>query len=296
MRFTGLDESQLVRWRLEQRPRSATWTSTSGPGSRWAGAHSRPATRLSRVQLRVEADLRALLDKVVAADHPFLGACYGIGTLGVHQGAVVDRKYGEPVGAVTVTLTAEGRADPLLGAPGVVRGVRRAQGGGQPAAAARGAAGELAGLPRAAFRVGRNVYATQLHPELDPAGLRTRLGVYRDAGYFAPQDADRLIGLFAFEGDRRAGPGARAASRRCPRVGPAREQYRHARLVTEVGATTPSDAPGFGRTCATTSPATSRTTSRLTRRCLSSKELEQQGGAPRPWLPPVDSAADAGRQ
>ncbi len=204
MRFTGLDESQLVRWRLEQRPRSATWTSTSGPGSPLGGSpFTTSDAAKSAVQLRVEADLRALLDKVVAADHPFLGACYGIGTLGVHQGAVVDRKYGEPVGAVTVTLTAEGRADPLLGAPGVVRGVRRAQGGGQPAAAARGAAGELAGLPRAAFQVGRNVYATQLHPELDPAGLRTRIGVYRDAGDFAPQDADRLIGLFAFEGDRR---------------------------------------------------------------------------------------------
>ncbi len=205
MRFTGLDESQLVRWRLEQRPRSATWTSTSGPGSRWAGAHSRPATRLSR---RSSCGWRPTCGRCWTRSsrrttRSWAGACYGIGTLGVHQGAVVDRKYGEPVGAVTVTLTAEGRADPLLGSPGVVRGVRRAQGGGQPAAAARGAAGELAGLPRAAFRVGRNVYATQLHPELDPAGLRTRIGVYRDAGDFAPQDADRLIGLFAFEGDRR---------------------------------------------------------------------------------------------
>lgn len=44
----------------------------------------------------------------------FLGACFGIGTLGRHLGGVVDRTYGEPVGAVEITLTDEGAADPLL--------------------------------------------------------------------------------------------------------------------------------------------------------------------------------------
>ena len=43
------------------------------------------------MQHRVEAELAGLLDDVVAADFPFLGACYGVGTLGVHQGGVVDR-------------------------------------------------------------------------------------------------------------------------------------------------------------------------------------------------------------
>ena len=61
----------------------------------------------------------ALLDQVIGADFPFLGACYGIGMIGSHQRAVVDRRYAEPVGCVPVTLTAQGRADPLLrGLPG----------------------------------------------------------------------------------------------------------------------------------------------------------------------------------
>src|SRR3712207_9103165 len=69
----------------------------------------------SPTQLRVERERDALLDDVVARDFPFLGACYGVGTLGVHQGALVDRTYAEPVSAVTIELTAEGVADPLLG-------------------------------------------------------------------------------------------------------------------------------------------------------------------------------------
>ena len=43
-----------------------------------------------------------------------------------------------------------------------------------------------------AFRVGANVYATQFHPELDVAGLYTRIGVYKHAGYFDPGEADEI--------------------------------------------------------------------------------------------------------
>ena len=51
---------------------------------------------------------------MVARDFPFLGACYGIGTLGVHQGATIDRTYREPISVVEVTLTEAGASDPLL--------------------------------------------------------------------------------------------------------------------------------------------------------------------------------------
>ena len=43
-----------------------------------------------------------------------------------------------------------------------------------------------------AFRVGANVYATQFHPELDMAGLCTRIEVYKHAGYFDPDEADEI--------------------------------------------------------------------------------------------------------
>src|SRR5690606_22175725 len=75
---------------------------------------SDPAERKSPVQRRVEAEFAALLDRVVAADFPFLGACYGIGTLGAHQGATIDRTHSEPISVVTVTTTDAGAVDPLL--------------------------------------------------------------------------------------------------------------------------------------------------------------------------------------
>jgi GMP synthase (glutamine-hydrolysing) len=44
-----------------------------------------------------------------------------------------------------------------------------------------------------AFRIGSHVYATQFHPELDAAGLCTRIEVYKHAGYFEPEQASELM-------------------------------------------------------------------------------------------------------
>ena len=43
-----------------------------------------------------------------------------------------------------------------------------------------------------AFRIGSRIYATQFHPELDAAGLCTRIEVYKHAGYFEPDQAGEL--------------------------------------------------------------------------------------------------------
>lgn len=193
---TGLEPSELVRRRLDRETLGdvdlAQWQGILLGGSPFTT--SDPAASKSATQVRVEAELGGLLDRVVAADAPFLGACYGIGTLGSHQGAVVDRTYGEPIGAVPVTLTEAGRQDPLLsGLPpsfdafvGHKEAVRRL-----PPHAVLLASSPT--CPVQAFRVGHHVYATQFHPELDLAGLRTRIEVYRDAGYFPPGQADRVL-------------------------------------------------------------------------------------------------------
>ncbi len=130
----------------------------------------------------------------MARDFPFLGACYGIGTLGLHQGAVVDRSWPEPVGPLSVTLTSDGRGrPPVRGRARRLLGVRRAQGG--DGHACRKGAVQLAtsaACPVQAFRVGSNVYATQFHPELDLEGVCTRIEVYKNAGYFPPTEAETL--------------------------------------------------------------------------------------------------------
>src|SRR5579859_5631568 len=190
--FARLDERDLRRSRLEQRALGRVdlreWSGILLGGGPFNS--SDPEGSKSPVQRRVEADLRGLLDTVIRADFPFLGACYGIGTLGTHQGAVVDRQYAEPVGPVPVTLTGEGRRDPVFGG---LPGTFEAFVGHKEAISrlphhavllARSPA-----CPVQAFRIGSHVYATQFHPELDPAGLCTRIEVYKHAGYFDPAQA-----------------------------------------------------------------------------------------------------------
>jgi len=191
----GLHEHDLRRHRLEQRQLGNVdlrdWSGIFLGGGPFNA--SDPEGSKSPVQQRVEADLRRLFDKVVSTDFPFLGACYAIGTLGSHQGAVVDRRYAEPIGAVPVTLTREGRRDPLLrGLPATFDAFV-----GHKEAISRlpDRAVLLASSPNCpvqAFRVGSAVYATQFHPELDVAGLCTRIEVYKHAGYFDPAQAGEL--------------------------------------------------------------------------------------------------------
>ncbi len=196
VRETGLPPERIERVRLEAGPlprldldRYAGILLGGGPFN-----SSDPEESKSAVQLRVEAELSALLDEVVARDFPFLGACYGVGTLGVHQGGVVDREYAEPVGAVTVTLTAQGRADPLLA--GLPESFDAYVGHKEACRVPPPHATLLAGsatCPVQMFRVGRNLYATQFHPELDRRGIITRVHVYENAGYFHPHEKDALI-------------------------------------------------------------------------------------------------------
>jgi GMP synthase (glutamine-hydrolysing) len=193
--FTGLTESLLHRVRLERRPlgpvRLDDWSGIFLGGGPFNA--SDPEDRKSPVQRRVERELGDLLDEVVARDFPFLGACYGIGVVGSRRGGTVDREHAEPIGPVPVTLTPEGRADPLLldlpdrfdafvGHKEAVRVL--------PAGAVHLASSP--GCPVQAFRVGEHVYATQFHPELDYPGLCTRIEVYKHAGYFAPHEAESV--------------------------------------------------------------------------------------------------------
>ena len=193
--FSGLDEDGLRRVRLEQRPLGdidlRDWSGIMLGGGPFN--YTDPEDGKSAVQRRVEADLHRLLHEVVSTDFPFLGACYGIGALGSHEGAVLDRQHSEPVSWVEISLTPEGRADPLFSAlPGTFRaftGHKEAV-AALPPHAVRLA--ENAACPVQAFRVGANVYATQFHAELDAVGMCTRVDAYKHAGYFPPEEADEV--------------------------------------------------------------------------------------------------------
>lgn len=196
LRFGGLAEDELRRVRLEAEPMPeldlADYSGIFLGGSPFNS--SDPEESKSHVQLRVERELAALLDRVVDEDFPFFGACYGVGTLGRHQGAVVDTTYAEPIGAVEVTLTEDGAADPLLA--GLPTSFAAYVGHKEACAALPGSAVLLASsatCPVQMFRVRKNVYATQFHPELDVEALVGRIRTYRHAGYFPPEQADEYM-------------------------------------------------------------------------------------------------------
>jgi GMP synthase (glutamine-hydrolysing) len=196
LRMTGLERGDLHRVRMEAAPLPpidlddyAGVFVGGGPFN-----SSDAVEKKSAAQRRVETELRPLLDEMVARDFPFLGACYGIGTLGVHQGGTIDRTYAEPVGTIQVSLTAAGLGDPVLeGMPEEFA----AFGGHKEACRDLPPSAELLAssphCPVQMFRVKTNLYATQFHPELDHAGIVTRVRVYRDAGYFRPEEMDDLI-------------------------------------------------------------------------------------------------------
>ena len=193
--LAGLGESELRRVRLEQRALGDVdlrdWSGILLGGGPFN--YTDPDDLKTPVQRRVEADLGGLLDRVVSADFPFLGACFGIGALGRHLGAVLDRRFAEPVGAVQITLTPQGQRDPVLGA--LPTAFAAFTGHKEAISELPGHAlllASSAGCPVQAFRVGANVYATQFHPELDVPGLCTRIDVYKHAGYFEPDQADEI--------------------------------------------------------------------------------------------------------
>lgn len=194
LRFTGLAEEDLVQYRVEREPLPQIDLYDFSGILLGGGPFNSSDENKTGLQLRVEADLNRVIRDVVDRDFPFLGLCYGIGALTANLGGTVDRTYGEAVGVIDVTLTDEGRADPLFS--GVPRMVRAFVGHKEACTVLPpGATLLAAGLqcPVQAFRVGRNVYATQFHPDLDGPGFAERIDIYQESGYFPPNETAALM-------------------------------------------------------------------------------------------------------
>lgn len=194
VRLSGLSDNDVVQFRVEEEALPELNLDEYAGVFLGGGPFNASDLDKSPLQRRVEADLNRVIDEVVVRDFPFLGLCYGVGTLTDRLGGVVDRKFGEAVGSTRATVTSEGRKDPLFdGVPthfeafvGHKEACRRL-----PAQATLLATGTE--CPVQAFRVGTRIYATQFHPELDSAGLAHRIEIYRDAGYFAPEETMELV-------------------------------------------------------------------------------------------------------
>lgn len=190
-RFGGLDEAQVTRLQMhEVQPAVdlddyAAVLMGGGPANFAYGDDHKSAE-----QRAFEPWLWQLLDRIVAEDKPFFGACLGLGALVTHAGGRMSFDAGEAVGAVDIRVVGDDSV--LAGIPmkfaafvGHKEGVRQV-----PL--------ELTVLAQSdtcvqMVRRGQNVYGTQFHPELDPAGLALRIETYRHAGYFQPDEANALI-------------------------------------------------------------------------------------------------------
>lgn len=196
LRYGGLDVRDVVRVQLDRTPFPEVGFDDHAAiivgGSPFEV--STPVAEKTKRQHQIEAGFETLLAQVVERDFPFLGACSGNGLLGSFLGAPMSTRYAEPVGGAWISLTDAGKADPLLaGLPERFRallGHKEACDGVPPGATLL--AGSEA-CPVQMFRVGTNVYATQFHPEGDPAGFALRIRVYRGHGYFPAERADELI-------------------------------------------------------------------------------------------------------
>jgi GMP synthase (glutamine-hydrolysing) len=196
LRCSGLDERDVRRVRIERDELEPLdledWSGIVVGGGPWNV--SDPQDSKDEAQLHGEERLRALALQVVAADFAFLGACYGIGTLGTLAGGVVDRTWAEPIGPMAIELTDAGHADQLFGVLtasftallGHKEAVSRLPDGAVLLASS-------ASCPVQAFRLGANVYATQFHPELDLAGIVARTEAYQHFGYFEPHEAASVV-------------------------------------------------------------------------------------------------------
>jgi len=195
---SGLTEDQTHRIRLDQQAlpqdlRVSDYAGVIVGGG--PGCVSDAPEAKSVDETRVEQAILSLMPDIIAADHPFMGCCYGLGILAHHLGGEVSKaRYDEPVGPSDCTLTPEGAGDPLMaGLPDKWQafvGHKEAVQALPPGCVHLVAS---APCPVQMIRHGHNVYATQFHPEADAHDFEQRIRIYKDHGYFPPDQADELI-------------------------------------------------------------------------------------------------------
>ncbi|HHU39647.1 MAG TPA: glutamine amidotransferase [Propionibacterium sp.] len=192
--FAGLRPGQLVQLRAEQAPLPVIHPDDYSGIIIGGGQYNTSDEVKSETQRRVEADLGQIVDTALASQVPLLGLCYGVGIVTQHLGGLIDRTYGETTSAVEVTLTEHGRTDPLFeGVPDTFMAFT-----GHKEACSRTPNDSVllatgTACPVQSYRVGDRAYVTQFHPELDVERLVERMVIYRNAGYFDPDEFDTLV-------------------------------------------------------------------------------------------------------
>ncbi|MEX0307233.1 MAG: glutamine amidotransferase [Ruegeria sp.] len=161
------------------------------------GCVSDDPTLKSPLDAKIEGAIMGLMPQITARDHPFMGCCYGLGILAAHLGGDVSKQqYGEPVGPSDCRVTEDGDRDPLT--TGLQPQFQAFVGHKEAVQTLPDGCVQLIAsdpCPIQMIRWGQNVYATQFHPEADAKDFEQRINIYKDHGYFPPEDAQTLIDI-----------------------------------------------------------------------------------------------------
>ena len=197
--YGNLADSQVHRVRMERESIAALDPANysgvivgGGPSNVSDDEANKPA-----FQLRFESELNKLYDKIFEQDIPYLGSCYGLGSMVRYAGGLVSKeRYSEDVGAVEIRLNKQGKSDSLLsGLPDSFIALVGHKEACQGVPEGGVLLGSSATCPVQIVRFGKNMYATQFHCELDAEGITKRIQYYKHHGYFDPEQADELIAL-----------------------------------------------------------------------------------------------------
>ena len=152
------------------------------------------AAHKSAAQQRTEHDLRRLADWAIAGDRPVLFTCYGIGVLTEFLGGTVSTRFGEAAAGVTIELSEAGLVDDLTAIlPHRFTGLVGHKEATEQLPAGVSVLARSASCPVQIYRVDDSrVWATQFHPEVTPSEFAERARIYRDHGYFAAAEYDRV--------------------------------------------------------------------------------------------------------
>ena len=193
---SGLSEAQVERVRLEKEEPKLGMSEYAGTilgGG--PGCVSDPPASKDPLEAKIEKRILERMPEVTRQDLPFMGCCLGIGVLGHHLGPYVAKdRYSEPVGVAHCEVTEAGTNDAILA--DVSAEFDAFVGHKEALQSLPEGCVQLVASSTCEFqmiRFGRNVYATQFHPEADSAEFELRIRMYKDRGYFPPEDADRLI-------------------------------------------------------------------------------------------------------
>lgn len=202
LRYGGLGNDEVVRARVERTGLPdidlGDYAAIVVGGSPFDV--STPEPEKSKIQKTLEKEFMELFERVVEVDFPLLGACSGNSLLGRFCGARISDRYAEPVGGANITLTPEGRKDPLLrGFPTTFRVLLGHKEACDETPKGTVLLAKSKTCPVQMFRLKNNIYATQFHPEGDPEGFIVRIHVYKHHGYFPPDTAEDLIAAVSKE-------------------------------------------------------------------------------------------------